>query len=222
MSIIDNQQCSSGEIPIVILAGTSGAGKTTVAESISTIYPGNVLVLPLDNYEKLGVDCVVQPDGYIDWEDPATRDFDTLVSNISDLRMKKSALVPQDLLFRSTKPGDCVAITYKKASNADIVIVEGHLVLCDSRVQQLGTLTVFLDNSDTDVRMHRRLHTARDSYYDEQYFKPGEVGHVLASRESAQIQIDTRNMHPKQIGQQILDMLPGSAIEQATQKAIIP
>lgn len=79
-----NLESKSGP-PIVLIAGTSGSGKTTVAREISEITELDTLILPLDNYEKQGIDCQVEPDGYINWENPITRNFGLLYQNLSDL-----------------------------------------------------------------------------------------------------------------------------------------
>ncbi len=194
-------------LPTILLAGTSGSGKTTVAEVLCDQFPGETRVLALDNYERLGIECRTEEDGYINWEDPATRDYDTLHENIRSLQSGQPAFVPTRLQFREEMPGDCLAITYEEVKPAELLIVEGHLLLCDERIRKMGTLAVFLDNSDTKIRYDRRLHTARDQYYDNTYFIQGENLSVLPTRFAADLIIDTHCLTPLAVGKHILSKI---------------
>lgn len=200
----NNYELSRGtEIPVVLIAGTSGSGKTTVAEGLVESFGDAAACLALDSYEKLGTDCVIEDDGYINWENPVTRDFDRLLDNISDLRCGLSTEVPDSLLFRPTKPGDCVAITYGKIDPPELLVLEGHLLLWDPRIRAVGSLAVFLRNSDNEHRVERRLHSSQDSYYDSQYFYPGEREYVLPTEKFADYSVDSNDLSLEEIVSQI-------------------
>lgn len=191
-----NLESKSGP-PIVLIAGTSGSGKTTVAREISELTELDTLILPLDNYEKQGLDCQVEPDGYINWENPITRNFELLYQNLSDLSRGRTTAIPDELTFRVTKPGDCIHVESKEVTVPELIIVEGHLLLSDARIRAMASLAVFLHNRDTNQRIQRRQHTARDVYYDTKYFYPGETTFVLPTEQFADYSIDTHGIMPR-------------------------
>lgn len=161
-------------------------------------------MLSLDKYERHGSECLVEDDGLINWEDPATRDFGKLEQDIRDLQSGNKATIPVDLTFRNTSPGDVLDITYSEVDPPELLVVEGHLLLGNPRVRSLGTLAVFLHSTDHGERLARRQHASRNPYYEARYFVPGEQNRVLPTRSYANAEIDVAGKSVDQVADEIL------------------
>jgi uridine kinase len=194
-------------VPTLLIAGVSGSGKSTLAHAVREIAPVRTEVLSLDNYERLGIDCRVEPDGHINWEHPDSRDFDRLVTDITSLQEGHQTSVPVELTFRDEPPGDCLAIRYADVAAPDLLVVEGHLLLHDPRVRALGSLLAFVTTSNEEVRLARRQNTFHDPYYDETYLKPGERAFVLPTREHADIELDSGVYAPENMAAILLSRM---------------
>ena len=96
------------------LAGPSGAGKTAFARKIQALIP-NTALLSMDNYND-GSKVI---DGNFD--DPRITDYDTLLSNLSDLKSGKAAEVPIYDFKTSSRIG------YKTVNvpSSRVIILEG-------------------------------------------------------------------------------------------------
>ena len=96
------------------LAGPSGAGKTAFARKIQALIP-DVALLSMDNYND-GSKVI---DGNFD--DPRITDFDTLLSNLADLKAGRSAQVPIYDFKSSTRVG----YTTVKVPTSRVIVLEG-------------------------------------------------------------------------------------------------
>lgn len=99
---------------VVGLAGPSGAGKTAFAKKIQALIPGCAL-LSMDNYND-GSKVI---DGNFD--DPRITDYDTLLSNLAELKAGRPAQVP----IYDFKESKRVGYTTVDVPESRVVILEG-------------------------------------------------------------------------------------------------
>lgn len=105
---------------LVGLAGPSGAGKTAFTEKILTFMP-SVAVISMDNYN----DASRIIDGNFD--DPRLTDYDTLMTNIQDLKAGNSVEVP----IYDFKSSCRVGYRTLEVPSSRIVIIEGIYALSE-------------------------------------------------------------------------------------------
>ncbi|NOY28256.1 MAG: uridine kinase [Oligoflexia bacterium] len=130
---------------IVLIAGGTASGKTTLVNTLRDGHP-DCVVLSHDRY-------------YRDVEDPLTHNYDhpdaldtaRLVADLADLRAGHSATVPvyDFRIHRRKKAGE-------EIKPSALVIVEGILVLHDEHLRGLADLCVYVA-ADDDLRLARRL-----------------------------------------------------------------
>jgi uridine kinase len=119
---------------VIGIGGGSASGKSTVAKELaSRLMPRRVTVVNQDRYfwETSLLPRAGSPDGGREWPDynqPASFDFARLRADLREM----------------------------KGSAADVVILEGILVLCDEELRELMDLKVFVD-ADPDERIVRRI-----------------------------------------------------------------
>lgn len=143
---------ASRAVKIVGVTGGSCSGKTTVCKMIVDALPPNSRV------------CVISQDRFYRPMDPAhvdTYNFDhpdafdmpLLAQTLRELKEHKSVDVPTyDMTTCKRGPTEHIAA-------ADVVIVEGILLLFDAQVRELLDMKIFVD-LDSDTRLSRRV--ARD------------------------------------------------------------
>ncbi|CAN1853026.1 Inorganic pyrophosphatase TTM2 [Linum perenne] len=113
-------------IILVGLAGPSGAGKTMFTEKIVNFMP-SVAVISMDNYN----DASRIVDGNFD--DPRLTDYDTLLSNVRDLKAGKAVEVPVYDFKSSSRTGYRTV----EVPESRIVIIEGIYALSEKLGQLL-------------------------------------------------------------------------------------
>ncbi len=119
---------------VIGIGGGSASGKSTVAKELeSRLAPLRVMVVNQDRYfwETARLPRAASPDGGREWPDynqPASFDFVRLRADLREM----------------------------KQGEAEVVILEGILVLCDEMLRGLMDLKLFVD-ADPDERIVRRI-----------------------------------------------------------------
>ncbi|HVS62797.1 MAG TPA: uridine kinase [Thermoanaerobaculia bacterium] len=134
------------------VAGGSGSGKTTVAQTIlRTVGASRIAFLVQDAYYR-----------DIEWRDPEelrrhnfdhpdALDTDLLVEQLAALRAGRDVEVPvYDFVGHRRRPET------KRTGARPVVLVEGILLFAEPRVRDLLDFKIFVD-TDADVRLIRRL-----------------------------------------------------------------
>ncbi len=136
---------------VIGIAGGSGSGKSTFAESIRARFPDRVTLLKSDNYYLPHHDMTLEERAHLNYDAPEAIDFDLLVAHISALKAGESIVGPvYDFSLHTRSPEtETVAPT-------PILIVDGILVLHDPRIRALCDLKIFVD-TDADERILRRV-----------------------------------------------------------------
>ncbi len=143
----------SGKKSIVVgVAGGSGSGKTTIAQTIySQLGPENVAYIPHDAY--------YHDLSHLPFEERARRNFDhpdsldtaLLVEHIKQLKQGQPVEIPvYDFATHTRRPET------RHVEPRPIILVEGILVFVEPALRDLMDIKIFVD-TDADLRFIRRL-----------------------------------------------------------------
>ncbi len=139
--------------PVIIgVAGGSGSGKTTVALRVQEAFPGRTVeIIHHDSYYHDNSHLSFEDRAKINYDHPQAFDTDLLVRHLAALRRGEAVEVPRyDYATHSRRPDT------ERLEPADIVFVEGILVLECKALRQLMDIRLYVD-VDADERVLRRL-----------------------------------------------------------------
>ncbi|HPF69103.1 MAG TPA: uridine kinase [Candidatus Krumholzibacteria bacterium] len=139
--------------PVIIgVAGGSGSGKTTVAVRVKEVVPGRTVeIIHHDSYYHDNSHLGFEERARINYDHPQAFDTDLLVQHLAALRRGEAIDVPRyDYATHSRRPETV------RLEPADIVFVEGILVLEAKALRQLMDIRLYVD-VDSDERVLRRL-----------------------------------------------------------------
>ncbi|PKK95244.1 MAG: uridine kinase [Tenericutes bacterium HGW-Tenericutes-5] len=137
---------------IIAVAGGSSSGKTTVVNKIiSNFLTEKVEVIRHDDYYKDQSEMTLEERRKINYDHPLSLDNDLFYSQVLDLLNGKSIDKPTYDFVELNRTN----IT-EKVYPAEIIILEGILVLEDERIRNLADIKIFVE-ADDDVRLIRRI-----------------------------------------------------------------
>ena len=139
--------------PVIIgIAGGSGSGKTTVAHRVREAAPGKtVLIIHHDSYYHDNSRLPLEQRARINYDHPAAFETSLLVAHLQALKRGEPVEVPTYDYAQHSRRLDTVRL-----DPADIVFVEGILVLEDERLRDMMDIRLYVD-VDADERFIRRL-----------------------------------------------------------------
>ena len=139
--------------PLVIgVAGGSGSGKTSVTKAICDRFSDKtILVLDQDDYYKNQDHLSFEERLKTNYDHPFAFDNDLLIQHIKELWEQRPIEKPVYDYKRHTRSEEVILVEPK-----DVIIVEGILVLEDSRLRDLMDIKLYVD-TDNDIRFIRRL-----------------------------------------------------------------
>lgn len=137
---------------VIGVAGGSGSGKTSVTKAISNRFTNqSILVLEQDYYYKDQNHLSFEERLNTNYDHPLAFDNDLFIEHIKDLIQLKPIEKPVYDYKMHTRSDKVIHIEPK-----NVIIVEGILILEDSRLVDLMDIKVFVD-TDADLRIIRRL-----------------------------------------------------------------
>ncbi|WP_142414493.1 uridine kinase [Hathewaya massiliensis] len=141
------------EQPLVIgITGGSGSGKSTIAKEICKRFGEDSLsTLEMDCYYKNQSNLSFEDRRLTNYDHPDAFDMDLLIQHIVELMNGKSVEKPLYDFEIHNRKSETILVQPKK-----IIIVEGILVLLESRLRELLDIKIYVD-TDADVRFIRRL-----------------------------------------------------------------
>jgi len=135
---------------VVGIAGGTGSGKTTVVEKIvKRFHPDNVVILPQDSYYRDNRNVPVKKRQLINFDHPSSIEFPLLIDHIKKLKAGKIIHQPIYSFITCTRSEETITV-----KPADVVIIEGILILADEKLRELIDIKVFVD-ADADDRLGR-------------------------------------------------------------------
>jgi uridine kinase len=135
---------------IIGIAGGTGSGKTTVVKKIIQNLPvGEVAVISQDSYYKDNSHLPMEDRQKINYDHPASIEFELLVDHIIQLKSGKSVQEPSYSYLTCTRSPETRLINPKS-----VIIIEGILVLFPAILREQMGIKVFVD-CDSDLRLSR-------------------------------------------------------------------
>ncbi len=137
---------------VVGIAGATGSGKTTVAQSLTAALPRKeVVLLQHDSYYRDREDLTYEQRCELNFDHPDSLETSLLVDHVQALREGRGIGVP---IYDFTTHRRKVEVT--EVEPGAVVVVEGILVLADQRLREMFDIKVFVD-TDADLRVFRRI-----------------------------------------------------------------
>jgi uridine kinase len=172
------------------LAGGSGSGKTTIAESVLERLDGKVALVQHDAYYRHAPELSFEERTKVNYDHPASLETELLVEHLMALRSGAPIERPVYDFAIHLRSDETVRV-----EPAPVVVVEGILVLAEPDLRSELDLKIFVD-TDADVRLARRLQRdieERGRTVDSvvsQYFetvRPMHIEHVETSKRYADL-----------------------------------
>lgn len=139
--------------PLIIgIAGGTGSGKSTFARKVAAaLDASSVAFIDMDAYYNNYGHLSIDERRLINWDHPNAFDWDLLLAHLTALGAGRAVEKPEyDFVHHLRSPQTV------KVPAADVVVVDGILLLADPRIRDLFDVKVFVD-ADADVRLIRRL-----------------------------------------------------------------
>lgn len=139
--------------PLVIgIAGGSGSGKSTVARNVAqALAAPSVAFIDMDAYYRDFAHLELEERRKVNWDHPEAFDWALLVQQLTQLIGGESIEKPIYDFVSHTRSAKSVVIPA-----AEVVVIDGILVLVDERIRALCEVKVFVD-AEADTRLIRRL-----------------------------------------------------------------
>lgn len=139
--------------PLIIgIAGGTGSGKSTVARRIAESLTGtSVAFIDMDAYYKNYADRPIETRRKINWDHPESIDWELLRTQLTQLAAGAAIEKPvYDFVQHLRRP------LRVPVPPAEVVVIDGILLLVEARVRDLCDVKVFVD-ADADIRLIRRI-----------------------------------------------------------------
>ena len=138
--------------PMLIgIAGGTGSGKSTFAEGLRALFPGEISIIPYDNYYKPQDHLSMDERVKTNYDCPDALDTDLLVRHLRLLQNGQSVDIPNYDFCVHTRKAETT-----RQHPTPVIIVDGILTFHDERLREMFDIKIFAD-ADADERILRRL-----------------------------------------------------------------
>lgn len=139
--------------PLIIgIAGGSGSGKSTVASKVAEgLGSARVAFLDMDAYYRDHVGLTHEQLRHLNWDHPDAFDLDLLAEHLTRLASGEAIEKPT-YDFKAHRRAKATV----RVEPADVVVIDGILLLVDERIRARCDVKVFVD-TDADTRVIRRI-----------------------------------------------------------------
>ncbi len=139
--------------PVVIgIAGGTGSGKTSVSEKIMERFPGGrVVIITHDSYYRDRADLPLTARAQLNYDHPNAFETELLAEHLDRLREGRGIDKPVYDYKEHRRRAQTLRVR-----PADIVLLEGILVLEDPQLRKRMDIKIYID-ADSDERFIRRL-----------------------------------------------------------------
>ncbi len=141
------------QTPIVIgIAGGSGSGKTTVAQSIlKAVGSHRIAFIQHDAYYRDLKDLPPNQRAQVNFDHPDSLESELLTYHINELKNWRPVYIPIYDFTTHTRTKETIKVNPQK-----VIIVEGILIFADPVLRAMFDVKIFVD-TDADIRFIRRL-----------------------------------------------------------------
>lgn len=139
------------DICIVGIAGGSASGKTTIVNNIKELFQNDIELISHDNYYLSNDDKTMEERVKLNYDHPSSFDTYKMIEDVKKLKEGEIIYRPVYDYTQHTRAKEVVEVHPKK-----VIILEGILILEDSRLRDLMDIKVFVD-TDADERLMRRI-----------------------------------------------------------------
>lgn len=136
---------------IVGIVGGSGSGKTTLAQNIYKSFPNHCIIISQDCYYRDLPHLPIEERAKTNFDHPDSLEFTLLEEHLLALKEGKSIQLPTYNFQTHMREKETLTV-----EPADIIVVEGILLLAVPQIRQLFDISFFVD-ADDDVRLFRRI-----------------------------------------------------------------
>jgi uridine kinase len=139
--------------PLIIgIAGGTGSGKSTVARRVAESLKGSkVAFIDMDAYYRDHRHLSMEERRRVNWDHPDAFDTALLAEHLEQLGRGESIDKPVYDFVQHARAPETVRI-----EAADVIVIDGILLLVDERVRKVCDVKVFVD-TDADIRLIRRI-----------------------------------------------------------------
>lgn len=132
------------------IAGGTGSGKTTVVRKLIEMLPrGEVVILPQDSYYKDNSHISIEERQKINFDHPDAVEWPLLMAHLAELREGRPIEMPVYSYLTCLRSKETIPV-----KPAEVVVVEGILILVDPGLRSMLDIKVFVD-ADADDRLGR-------------------------------------------------------------------
>jgi uridine kinase len=137
---------------IIGIAGGTGSGKSTVAESLQKeLGPANVALISQDSYYADLANLPFEERAKRNYDHPDAFENELLIEHLDQIRGGKSIEVPIYDFSQHARTSKKIPITPHP-----VIVVEGILILAESALRKTFDIKVYVD-TDADTRVIRRI-----------------------------------------------------------------
>lgn len=139
--------------PVIIgIAGGSGSGKTTIAESVvAAVGADTVSLIQHDAYYRDLPHLGLEDRAKVNYDHPDSLETELLIRHIEELRAGRAIQRPVYDFATHLRTVDTVTVRPEP-----VVVIEGILVLSEPELRKVMDLRIYVD-ADSDLRLMRRL-----------------------------------------------------------------
>ena len=139
------------ETIIIGIAGGTGSGKSTFTNRLKDAFGDEVAVVYHDNYYRRQDDVPFEERKKVNYDHPDSLETELLVEHLHKLKNGETVECPVYDYSLHNRSSEVVRIEPKR-----IILVEGILLLADTRVRDLLDIKIFVE-ADADERILRRV-----------------------------------------------------------------
>lgn len=178
------------------IAGGTGAGKSTLSNSLKNKYSDKIELIQLDDYFKSSNDKPKVGD-IVNSDHPDSLYFDKLVNDLTELAQGRSVIINTKNEYLNPEYKETKKRIPVKFYSKRIILIEGFLVFHDERIRKLLSTSIWLD-VDHDTRWARRVHF-KNSEYEEKVLKPMHEQFAEPTKKFAEYIIDVSDLSSEQV-----------------------